>query len=220
MTAPTFAGLSAIDWTALAAISTFALAAATVGIVIATVLVARGDRRRDDRLRHEDRERADQLRREDNLEWERRLNAERREREDYEARQVTVEVTARTPPFESAGHDLNREVLISEPSVYPIKQVDVQVVHWTNSSLAMRPIGHGGDPQHSDSGRTWYRFWADIPERLIRPVVIARFTDRHGNLYYTLGGQTRRFPHDTDWIRAATELDKWLRLGPTPEDGR
>jgi hypothetical protein len=47
---------------------------------------------------------------------------------------------------------------------------------------------------------------------------IVRFADRNGNLYYSYLGYTRRFGQNTDWIAAATEIDKWIRTGPRPDE--
>ena len=102
-----------LDWTAIAAIGTLGLAAATTAAVIGTVRIASADRERDDakreqdrlwdsngrkedrdrhdQLRREERERDDRLRLETADEWERRTRAEQVDREDYEARQVTVQ---------------------------------------------------------------------------------------------------------------------------------
>jgi hypothetical protein len=52
------------------------------------------------------------------------------------------------------------------------------------------------------------------------PAPIVRFTDRNGNLYYSCLGCTRRFGQNTDWITAATEIDKWIRTGPRPDEPR
>jgi hypothetical protein len=221
----TFLGLSLLAWTALAAIAGFTLAAVTIIAVLVTIRLAHAERKRDDRKRQEDRdwdaaqrredrERSDRLRAEDAANWERRAQAEQRDREDYEARQVTVEVSEERPPFESAGHDLDHRVAVSTPAAYPIKWVDAQVVHWTNGTMGIRSLGHGGDEPSLENGRVYYRFWAEMPSLLHQPAVIAKFVDRHGNLYYTYRGHTRRFPQDTDWPAAAAELSYWARLGP------
>jgi hypothetical protein len=49
-------------------------------------------------------------------------------------------------------------------------------------------------------------------------VPIVRFTDRNGNLYYSYHGYTRRFAQNTDFMRAAMQLDEWIRTGPKPDE--
>src|SRR5438034_10448116 len=170
-----FLGLSLLDWTAIAAIGTLGLAAATTAAVIVTVRIASADRERDDakreqdrlwdssrrkedrdrddQLRREERERDDRLRREAADEWERRSRAEQVDREDYEARQVTIELQPGGPPSPSPGLDLNHRITVSTPANYPVKQVDVQITHWSNANLGTLPVGHAGDEPASSNGR-------------------------------------------------------------------
>jgi hypothetical protein len=107
-----FLDLSLLQWTALAAIAGFLLAAAAIGTIIVTVRLARADRQRDDtrrredrqwdsdrrkedrehdtHLRREDREREDRLRRAADEKWEQRRRDEQRQREDDDAQQQVV----------------------------------------------------------------------------------------------------------------------------------
>lgn len=207
-----FLGLSPTAWSALAAIGTFVLAAATVAAVIVTICLARTDRRRDDAKRAADRQRDDELRRQDRQEWERRFDAERRNREDYEARQVLVRSEV------AKGEGFNTIITASTPRIFPIKQVDAQVVGWSGSTITVLPTGFGRDPPFIKSERQWFRFRAWFPPELHNAGAIVRFTDRHGNLYYQFRHHTRRFGHNTDWINAAQEIDLWLRTGPNPDE--
>jgi hypothetical protein len=235
-----FLGLDEIAWTAISAIGGLALAIATTAAIFVTVRIARKDRQRDDakreqdrhwdsdrrkedrdrddQLRREERERDDRRRQEDRDEWERQFRAEQRDREDYEARQVTVEVVKGGPPNPSPGHSADHRIIISAPGTYPIKLVDAQVVHQSNGSVAIRPTGYAGDQPVTEQGRVYIRMWAEIPGQLFQPSPIARFVDRHGNLYYIYKQQTWRFPQDTDWITAATHIDQWIRTGPRPDE--
>jgi hypothetical protein len=235
-----FLGLNLIEWTAIAAIGGLALALATTAAIVVAVYIARTDRERDDtkreqdrqwdsdrrkedrdrddQLRHEERERDDRLRREEKEEWERRFQAEQRDREDYEARQVTVEVIKKSPQNPSPGHDLNHRIVISTPVTYPIKQIDARIVHQTNSGLGILSTGHSGDQPVTEQGRTYIRMWAAISDQLFQPAPIVRFVDRHGNFYYVYRQQTRRFVQNTDWSAAATEIDHWTRTGPKPDE--
>lgn len=232
-----FFGLSLTDWTAIAAFAGVALAAATVAAIIAGIRTAGADRKRDDAKRAEDRqwdsdrraedrERDDRLRREAADEWDRRNRAAQRAREDYEARQVTTEVIpggqldqaqrASGLP-QSPGRDYSHRIVVSAPVTYPVKGVEVQIVHNSNGNVAIRPAGHGGDPASTENGRVCYRFWAEIPEQLFQPFPIVRFVDQHGNLYYSLRGHTWRFPPNTEPGSAAVQIDKWIRTGPGPD---
>lgn len=231
-----FLGLDLIEWTAIAAIGGVALAAATVTAIIISIRTARADRVRDDAKRAEDRkwdsdrraedrERDDRLRREAADEWDRRNRAEQRAREDYEARQVTTEVVeggqlsqaqqAAAP--QSLGRNFTHRVVISAPATYPVKGLDVQIVHNSNGSVALRPAGHSGDPATLENGRVYYRYSAEIPQQLFQPFPIVRFVDRHGHLYYSLRGHAMRFPQNTDPSSAAVQIDKWIRTGPGPD---
>jgi len=232
-----FLGLNLLDWTAIAAFGGVALAAATVAAIIIGIHTGRADRKRDDAKRAEDRkwdsdrraedrERDDRLRREAADEWDRRNRAEQRAREDYEARQVTAEITvggrlsqaqqASGLP-QSAGRDFTHRIIVSAPVTYPIKWVDVQIVHNSSGNVALRPTGHVGDPASIENGRTYYRFWAEIPEQLFQPFPIVRFVDQHGNLYYSLRGHTSRFLQNTEPTSAAVQIDQWIRTGPRPD---
>jgi hypothetical protein len=231
-----FLGLDLLAWTAIAAIGTLVLAIATSVIIVVTVRMARSDRERDDAKRKEDRqwdsdrrkedrdrddhlrrkerERDDGLRREAADGWERRLRAEQVDREDYEARQVTVELSRGGPSNPSPGLDLNHRITISTPATYPIKQVNLQITHWSNANLGILPVGHAGDDSVSSDGRVYYRFWAAISDHLIMPAVIISFVDMHGTLYYNYLHHTRRFPQNTDWGTAAQQIWEWVATGP------
>jgi hypothetical protein len=224
-----FLGLDLLQWTALAAIAGFALAAAAVVTIIVTVRLSRSDRARDDTKREqdrqwdsdrraEDRERDDRLRREAAAEWDSRNRAEQRDREDYEARQVIVDVVKARPEMNSAGRDPNHRIIVSTPASYPIRWVDAMITYRANGNLGMTDPGWGAEAPVSENGRTYYRRWADIPAQSGQPAVIVRFVDRHGTLYYAYLHQTRRFPQNTDWNTAATEIDNWVRTGPGPAD--
>jgi hypothetical protein len=99
-----------------------------------------------------------------------------------------------------------------------VKQVDVQIAYWSNAVLGLQPVGHTGDKPASLNGRVYYRFWAEISEQMRMPTVIARFVDRHGNLYYHYQHQTRRFPQNTDWNTAATKIWEWVATGPKADE--
>lgn len=230
-----FLGLSLTDWTAIAAFAGAALAAATVAAIIVGICTARTDRKRDDvkraedrqwdsDRRAEDRERDDRLRREAADEWDRRNRAEQRAREDYEARQVTTEVIPGSQlgqaqqASRAPGRDFNHRIVVSAPVTYPVKGVEVQIVHNSSGNMALLPAGHGGDPASTENGRIYYRFWAEIPEQLFQPFPIVRFVDRHGNLYYSLRGHTWRFPQNTKPENAAGQIDEWIRTGPGPDE--
>ena len=231
-----FLGLDLTVWTAIAAFGGVALAAATVTAIIIGIRTARADRKRDDAgraedrqwdsdRRAEDRERDDRLRRGAADEWDRRNRAEQRAREDHEARQVTTEVIAggqlsqaqRAGVPQSPGHDFTHRIVVSAPATYPVKGVDVQIVHNSSGNVGLRPAGHAGDPASTENGHVYYRFWAEIPEQLFQPSPIVRFVDRHGNLYYSLRGHTWRFPQSTDPTSAAVQIDQWIRTGPRPD---
>lgn len=220
----------AADWAALTAIGTFTLAAVTLIALGVTIWLAVTDRRRDDQQRKEDRDydavqrrldrdRDDELRLQATRDLERKMTAERREQQDVEARQVTVESEPGTPPFDSPDRNLNHRITVSWPAPYTVKQVAVQVVNQASSGgFSIRPVGHAGDPPVTETGRVRYGFWADIPDQWNRARPIIRFVDEPGNLYYSYLGLTRRFPQNTDWPAAATEIDSWARTGPRPDD--
>ena len=130
------------------------------------------DRQRDSQLRQEDRERDDRLRREVADEWDRRTRAGQRAREDYEARQVTVELTK----------NLLQQILVSTPASYPIRQVSADIVHWPGSNLGILPIGQTASAPVAGAGRVWYTFPAAVPPSAQRPEIMIRFVDEHGNL--------------------------------------
>jgi hypothetical protein len=235
-----FLGVDLLDWTAITAIGTLALAAATTAAVIVAARIARSDRKRDDdkrqqdrqwdsdrrkedrdrddQLRREERDRDDRLRREAADEWERRTRAERVDREDYEARQVTVELQPGEPPKQPLGLHWNHRVTVSTPATYPVKQVNVQIAYWSDAILRILPVSHAGDEPVSLDGRVYYGFWADISDQLQMRAVIAKFVDRHGNLYYSYLHQTKRFPQNTDWNTAAQKIWEWVATGPKADE--
>jgi hypothetical protein len=212
------------------AIATTVLAIATAVAVFVTVHLARQDRTRDDARRAEDRERDAQLRKEDRDwdaaqrqadrerddklrreaadEWDRRTRGEQRGREDYEARQVTVEFRGTTP----------QQIVISAPATYPIKQVGACIAHWTGANLGIVPIGHAVSGPFTEGGRTLYSVPAAVPPNAEMPAVLVSFVDRHGNLYYNLKNHTMRFPQATDPMSAASQIDEWLRTGPKSDE--
>jgi hypothetical protein len=208
-----FLGLGLTDWTAIAALAGLALAAATVAAILVTTRLTSAERRRDDRKRAEDKERDDRLRREAREETERREQAERTTRQDYEARQVLVTVEDKDHP--GTGHTFNRQVTLSTPHTYPIKQVEGCMV--LPSDRTIIGFGHGGDQPHIDEQRIYYTFWAEAPERARDATPIMRWVDWHGNRYYQYRHYTERFGQNTDWAEAFQKIDTWIRTGPNPD---
>ena len=204
--------LNAGDWTA---IGTGALAAGTFVLAWVTVRTGTADRRHDDAKRAEDRARDDRLRQEALEQSERREQAERTAREDYEARQVLVQVEEKEYP--GHGHDFNRRVTVSTPHAYPIKWVEGSLAYQTNSGLGILPFGHAGDAPYIDEQRIYYGFWAAVPQTAPKATPIIRFVDWHGNRYYQYRHYTKRFPQNTAWEKAAQVLDEWIRTGPRPD---
>lgn len=224
-----FLGLSATGWSALTAIGTFTLAAVTVITLIVTVRrdnkireddrtenakIRKEDRDRDDQLRREQQERDDRLRREDAEKTERRYRAQRRNQEDFEARQVTVELASSTAQFPQDS----RVIIVSAPATYPIKQVAVAVASRSNGGLSINSDKPALSEPASENGRTIYRIPAEVPEMLGDPQPIAQFTDRHGNLYFRYLGHTMRMAPGTTFSHAAREIDLFNRTGPKPDD--
>jgi hypothetical protein len=204
---------------ALTAMGTLLLAAATTVAILVTLHTTKTDRERDDLKRQEDRNHEADLRRQDAAEWDRRTNTERRDREDYEARQVTIEVTATQPPVGTfhPGSNFNHRITVRSPAVFPIKWLEMQIAHQAGTSVALYSPRHGGDPAVLENGFTVYRYWAEIPEQARDAAPIIRFVDRHGNLYYQYKGHTQRFPQNTDFGTAATAISNWLNTGPKPD---
>jgi hypothetical protein len=106
---------------------------------------ARTERERDGRQRKEDRDRDDQLRGEADQKWEQRTRAEQRDREDHEARQVTTEVTRGGPQLDPPGHRFNHRIVVSTPTTYAVKYVDVQIIHQAGGNLGSFGPGHAGE---------------------------------------------------------------------------
>jgi hypothetical protein len=210
-----FLGMGILGWTALTAIGTLALAGATTAAIIVTARIARTDRARDDRRRLEDA-----------AEWARRFSAEQRDREDYEARQITVEVepvrplsqaeaTARGP---ASGREPTHHITISTPAAYPIKWVDAMIAYGGSGNLGLTGTGWGMEKPVTENGRLCFRCWAEITGRMERAEVITRFVSRQDVQYYAYLNHVQRFPQNTDWHEAASEIDKWIRTGPKPDD--
>jgi hypothetical protein len=211
------------------------LALATVIAVIVTVRLARTDRKRDDDRRREDRERdaelrrqdrecEDQLRREADEKWEARLRAEQRQREDDDAQQqVFVESRPGGPLSQpqravTTGDRITHQIIVTTSAAYPIKWVDAQIAHRANSGLSIVGPGWKFGPAVLENGQVRYTCGAHVPGQLVDPAPIVRFADRNGNLYYSYQGYTRRFSQSTEFHEAASEIDKWVRTGPKPDE--
>jgi hypothetical protein len=219
-----FLGLNLTQWTAIAAIAGIILAAATVAILIYAICSGRSDRledvakREEDRKwdsdrRAEDREHAEQLRREDDAKWERRFRAEQLQAQDAEARQVIVQMVTTKDHLQERYRGSEHQITVSAPEAYPIRQVEAQLVHNSGSGIGVCPVDNTGTGPAIENGRCVIRMLTDVPDRRVAPIV--RFTDRHGNRYYTYRQLTQRIPHD-DWVIAARELDRQYRTGPDP----
>ena len=209
--------LNSGDWTA---IGTLALAGVTIW-VSTTARRHDDEKRAEDRAadaakRAEDRARDDRLRQEARDETERRERDERIAREDFEARQVLVVVEEKE--HAAIGHDFNRRITLSAPHSYPIKWVEGRLIIPSNQGLGSTDFGHGGDEPYIDEQRIYYSFWAHVPERAPGAAPIMRWVDWHGNRYYQYKHYTRRFGQNTDWLKAAQELDLWVRTGPKPDE--
>jgi len=252
-----FLGLSLLQWTALAAIAGFLVAAAAIAAIIVTVCLTRADRRRDDErrqadrlrddgrraedrqwdsdrrkedrehdteLRRQDREREDQLRREADERWEQRRRAEQRQREDDDAQQQVVVEFLPGGPRSTPGSavvdpddGITHRVIVTTPGAYPIKQIDAQIVHHTDSNLGVLAPGWTFEHPLRENGQVRYTCFARVPPQVHDAAAIVRFTDRNGNLYYSYLGYTRRFGQNTEWTDAARQLDLWVRTGPKPD---
>jgi hypothetical protein len=204
-----------LGWDAWTAIGTGALAVGTFALAWVTVTTGKADRRHDDAKRAEDRVRDDRMRQEQFDQLERREEAERTAREDYEARQVLVQVEEKEHPGRDRTY--NRRVTLSAPHGYPIKQVEGRLAHQTNGGLGILPFGHGGDVPYIDENRIYYAFWVVIPENVYNAAPIMKFVDWHGNLYYQCQNYTRRFGQNTTFEQALQVLDEWIRTGPKPD---
>jgi hypothetical protein len=206
-----FLGLTLLQWTALAAIAGFLLAAAAIVTVVVTVRIAGADRQRDDVRRQEDREwdserrredrehdaeqrrqdraRDDDLRRQADEKWEQRRRAEQKQREDDDAQeQVTIEFLPGGPlsqPEQAVvtGDGITHRILVTAAAAYPIKQVDAQIAHGTNSGVGILPPGWTFAPRVHDNGLVRRTCFARVPPGVHDAEPIVRFTDRHGNLY-------------------------------------
>lgn len=213
-----FWGVSSTAWVALTAFGTLLLAAATTAAILVTLHTTKTDRVRDDLKRQEDRNHEADLRRQDAAEWDRRINTERRDREDYEARQVTIELTATRPPVEtfSPGTHFNHRITVRSPAVFPIKWLEMQIAHQSGTGVALYSR-QARDPAVVENGFAIYGYWAEIPEQARDAAPIIRFVDRHGNLYYQYKGHTQRFPQNTDFGIATTSIENWLKTGPKPD---
>lgn len=240
-----FLGLSLLQWTALAAIAGFVLAAAAIVTIIVAVRLARADRQRDDarreedrqwdsdrrkedrehdaELRREDREREDQLRRKADETWDQRRRDEQRQREDDDAQQqVIIEFgpggqLSQAQQAVTGGGGPTHRIIVTTPAAYPVKQVDAQIAYQTNSGLGILPPGWVFGRPATENGQVRYTCSAHVPQQVNNSAPIVRFTDRNGNLYYSYLGYTRRFGQSTDWIDAAATLDQWIRIGPKPD---
>jgi hypothetical protein len=204
--------LNSGDWIS---IGTGALAAGTFALAWVTVRTSAADRLHDDDKRAEDRTRDDRLRKEQLDQLERRERAERIAREDYEARQVLIQVEEKEHP--GHGHDYNRRITLSTPHAYPIKQVDGRLVFQTNGGLGLTSFGHAGDAPYIDAERIYYPFWAAVSPHAHQAAPIMRFVDWHGNLYYQYRHYTQRFGQNTSWEQAAQVIHEWIRMGPKPD---
>jgi Ni/Co efflux regulator RcnB len=216
--------VSLTGWTALSAIGTLVLAVVTAAALAVTVWMAQTERRRDAELRRQDREREDQLRRDTDEKWERRRRDEQRQREDEDAQQqVTVEFLPGGPLSQAqgavtTGDGITHRIIVRASAAYPIKWVGAEIGHRTNSGPGTIPTGWAFQPAVTENGEVRYTCFARVNPQVRDPAPIVRFADRNGNLYYSYFGYTRRFGQNTDSITAMTEIDKWIRTGPRPDE--
>jgi hypothetical protein len=181
---PGYWGASATAWAAWTAVGTLALASATVGAIIVGIRQRRADR----------------------LDFADRLLAERRERQDEEARDVTVTLSQPNPALTACRVD------VSAPLGYQVKQLTLKLVQPQNGG--MFPTGEP-DVQEAAEGRMWWRWETRRNSGDELPMI--SFTDRQGGFYYQYDGHTRRFPPGTSFEQAFPVLRDWLLSGPDGE---
>jgi hypothetical protein len=178
-----FLGLGLLQWTALAAIAGFVLAAAAIATIIVTVCVTRADRRRDDTRRQEDRqwdsdrrqedrehdadlrrqdsEREDRLRREEDEKWQQRRRDEQRQREDDDAQQQIVVEFLPDPPLSeqespaAIGYSITYLIILTAPVSYPVKQLGAQIIH-ADSNLGISSPARSFGPPVTENGQVRY----------------------------------------------------------------
>lgn len=188
--ASSFWGISATAWSAFTAIGTLALAGATVAAIWVGT-----------RQRHADRQ-----------DFDRRLLAERRERQDDEARQVSATVYQANTML--AGCTIN----VSAPVGYQVSQL---TVNFATDNGGLSAVS-GPDVHEERDGRTWWRY--DARRNNNRETPMISFTDQRGTLYYQYGGITRRFDAGTTFSDALPVLRDLLKGGPADrqpsDDGR
>jgi len=196
-------------------------AVVTAAALAITVYLAQTERKRDAKLRRQDREREDQLRREADEKWKRRRRNEQRQREDDDAQQqVSVEFLPGGPLSQgqsavTTGDGITHRIIVRAPTAYPIKWVGAEIGYQTNSGIGTIPPGWAFERTVTENGEVRHICFARVNPQVNDPAPIVRFADRNGNLYYSYRGYTRRFSQNTDSITAATEIDKWIRTGPS-----
>ena len=118
----------------------------------------------------------------------------------------------------TTGDGITHRIIVRAPTAYPIKWVDAEIGYRTNSGLGIIPPGWMFERPVTENGEVRYACFAKVNPQVSDPAPIVRFADRNGNLYYSYLGYTCRFGQNTDWITAATEIDKWIRTGPRPDE--
>ncbi len=125
-----------------------------------------------------------------------------------------MELVSAMPHLPERARGSEQLITVSAPEGYPIRQVEAQLVLSAGGTLGVYPVD-STFAVLAENGRRVIRMAAQLPGRHAAPIV--RFTDRHGNRYYTYRQLTERIPHD-DWVLAARDLDRQYRTGPNPDE--
>jgi hypothetical protein len=179
---PTFWGFSATAWSAFTAIGTLGLA----GTAFVTIWVGNRQRRAD------------------RQEFANRLLEERRERQDDDARQVSVTLFQPHPVMRACT------ISVSAPVGYQVSQLTVMFATDQGALIAVT------DPtvQEEKDGRIWWRYDAERNSDAEIPMI--SFTDRQNALYFQYRGVTRRFAAGTAFSDALLVFRSGQEAGQAP----
>ena len=136
--------------------------------------------------------------------------AEQREREDNDAQQQVVVEFLPGGPRSTPGSavvdpddGITHRVIVTAPPAYPIKGLDAQIAHRSNSGLGILPPSWTFMGPATKNGQVRYTCYARVPPQTHDATSIVRFTDRNDNLYYSYRGYTLRFGQNTEFVDAA-----------------
>jgi hypothetical protein len=97
----------------------------------------------------------------------------------------------------TTGDGITHRIIVTTSAAYPIKGLDAQIAHRTNTNLGTFSPGRSFENPVTENAQVRYMCFVRVPPNVQDATPTVRFTDRNGHRYYSYRGYARRFGQNT-----------------------